>query len=131
MFFPGVYPDLTVPTSSGRGYFLVVLASLFMIFNLALIGYDLIVNWALPVARRRENIIAFRVKARHATPLINRRNRAMAKRLAKLLAEERRDKKDKSHSKTLSQKKSKFSARVREEEDNGTLVKVDGGFHSV
>ena len=55
----------------------------------------------------------------------------MAKRLTKLLSEEREGKKDRNHQSALREKKSKFSKRVKEEEDNGTLVQVDGGFHSL
>ena len=71
IFFPGVYPEFDVMSSEGRGVFLVILISAFILFNLGVIVYDLVTKWALPVFRRRQNIIEFRVKNRHAKVLIN------------------------------------------------------------
>lgn len=85
IFTPGVYPEFGVQSSYGRGVLIILIISAWIVLNLALIVYDQVIEWALPVLRRRQNIIEFRNTHRHAAVLINQRN----KHQAKLLAEHR------------------------------------------
>jgi hypothetical protein len=85
MSTPGVYKEFYSEGTSERAVFLIVFVSLFIIFNLVAILYDLVVNWWRPHCQRRRNIIEFRNSQRHHLKLINKRNTTMALKLEALL----------------------------------------------
>ena len=87
MSTPGVYKEFYSEGTGERAIALIVFVSLFIVFNLVAILYDLVVNWCRPHFYRRQNIIEFRNSHRHHLKLINKRNKVMAEKLKILLRE--------------------------------------------
>ena len=82
---PGVYQDFNSDYMSERAILVIIFLSLFIIINLVMIVYDMVVSWCKPHCLRRRNIIEFRTRNRHHSKLINKRNKAMAEKLKLLL----------------------------------------------